>query len=88
MCLIKLVLLESLISDKILIFSLFSIIADRSLSRKSTQKAENTEDINEKSDDGIGAVLQVCGSFALLLIFLLSFSPSLSRGAEVKGVNG
>ncbi|XP_030090538.2 ribosomal RNA processing protein 1 homolog B [Serinus canaria] len=32
--------------------------ADRSLSRKSAQKAENTEDINEKSDDGIGAVLQ------------------------------
>ncbi|XP_059696022.1 ribosomal RNA processing protein 1 homolog B isoform X4 [Haemorhous mexicanus] len=32
--------------------------ADRSLSRKSAQKAENTEDINENADDGIGAVLQ------------------------------
>lgn len=74
MCLVKLVLLESLISDKILIFSLFSIIADRSLSRKSAQNAENTEDISENADDGIGAVLQVCGSFALLLIFC-SFFP-------------
>ncbi|XP_059696019.1 ribosomal RNA processing protein 1 homolog B isoform X1 [Haemorhous mexicanus] len=33
-------------------------VADRSLSRKSAQKAENTEDINENADDGIGAVLQ------------------------------
>lgn len=74
------------ISDKALIFSLFSIIADRCLSRKSAQNSEETEDINENTDDGIGTVLQVCGSFALLLIFLL-FSPSLSRGAEVKGVN-
>ncbi|NXX68727.1 RRP1B protein, partial [Spizella passerina] len=32
--------------------------ADRSLSRKSAQNAENTEDINENADDGIGAVLQ------------------------------
>ncbi|NXL21184.1 RRP1B protein, partial [Setophaga kirtlandii] len=32
--------------------------ADRSLSRKSAQNAENAEDISENADDGIGAVLQ------------------------------
>ncbi|XP_069728590.1 ribosomal RNA processing protein 1 homolog B isoform X1 [Phaenicophaeus curvirostris] len=32
--------------------------ADRSLSRKSAQSSEKTEDINEDDDDGIGAVLQ------------------------------
>lgn len=69
-------------SDKALIFSLFSIIADRCLSRKSAQNSEETEDINENADYGIGAVLQVCGSSDLF------FPPSLSRGAEVKGVNG
>ncbi|XP_069728596.1 ribosomal RNA processing protein 1 homolog B isoform X2 [Phaenicophaeus curvirostris] len=31
---------------------------DRSLSRKSAQSSEKTEDINEDDDDGIGAVLQ------------------------------
>ncbi|XP_053934963.1 ribosomal RNA processing protein 1 homolog B isoform X2 [Cuculus canorus] len=31
---------------------------DRSLSRKSAQSSEKTEDINENDDDGIGAVLQ------------------------------
>ncbi|NXA76631.1 RRP1B protein, partial [Thryothorus ludovicianus] len=32
--------------------------ADRCLSRKSAQNSEKTEDINENTDDGIGAVLQ------------------------------
>lgn len=61
MCLPKLALLESL-SNKALIFSLFSTTADRHLSRKSAQNSEKTEDINENANDGIGPVLQVCGS--------------------------
>lgn len=73
-----------LISDKALIFSLFSIIADRSPSRKSAQNSEKT-DINENADDGIGTVLQVCGSFALLLIFLLSFFPIPFKRCRSKG---